>query len=104
MKREEAGLEGRVSEYIGRMRLLWLEVDGPPGPTSRRGLIERNAIALLSHATGPAADAPSSRRLGAFSDRQPVRASGLWNNRHVTGRYDASFLEVLHTLVDPWRT
>ena len=78
----EGDLERRVSAYIGRMPFLWLNVDDGPGPNSQRNLIERNAIALLSHARTPAADAPSSRWLGAFSDRERVRTSGLWNNNH----------------------
>lgn len=96
----EVGLERGVSAYIGRMPFLWLNVDDRPGPDSQRGLIERNAIALLSHARKPAADAPSSRWLGAFSDRERVRTSGLWNSDHVEGSYDAAFLDVMERLVD----
>ena len=99
VKREEADLERRVSEYIGQMPFLWLGVDDPPGPASLRGVIERNAIALLSHARTLAVDAPSDRWLGAFSDRQMVRASGLWNNHHVAEPYDPSFLGEMDTLV-----
>ena len=58
VKCEEADLEQCVSEYIGSMPFLWLEIDDPPGPTSRRGFVERNAIALLSHALEPAVDVP----------------------------------------------
>ena len=96
----EVDLERRVSAYIGRMPFLWLNVDDRPGPDSQRDPIERNAIALLSHARTPAADAPSSRWLGAFSDRERVRTSGLWNNDHVEGNYDASFLDTMERLVD----
>ena len=42
---EEQRLERQVSRVIGEMPLLWLRVDGPPGPASRRGYIERNSIA-----------------------------------------------------------
>ena len=97
---EEADLERRVSAYIGRMPFLWLNVDDGPGPDSQRDLIERNAIALLSHARTPAADTSSSRWLGAFSDRERVRTSGLWNNNHVEENYDASFLDAMERLVD----
>ena len=96
----EASLERCVSAYVGRMPFLWLNVDDGPGPDSRRGLIERNAIALLSHARTPAADAPSNRWLGTFSDRERVRASGLWNNNHVEDDYDASFLDTMERLMD----
>ena len=99
VKREEADLERRVSEYIGQMPFLWLSIDDPPGSASLRGVIERNAIALLSYAQTPAVDSPSDRWLGALSDREMVRASGLWNNHHVEEPHDPSFLDEMDTLV-----
>jgi len=102
VKREEADLERRVSEYIGQMPFLWLGVDDSPGPASLRGVIERNAIALLSHAQTPAVDTPSNRWLGAFSDRELVRASGLWNNHHVAESHDTSFVDEMDALVTRW--
>ena len=102
MRREEADLERRVSEYIGQMPFLWLSVDDPPGSASLRGVIERNAIALLSHAQTPAVDTPSDRWLGAFSDREMVCASGLWNNHHVAESHDPAFLNEMDTLVTRW--
>ena len=56
----EGGLEASVSEYIGRMPFLWLDVDDAPGPNSKRGLIERNAIALLSGHRCAGVDNPST--------------------------------------------
>ena len=100
VRRDEADLERRVSECIGQMPFLWLGVDDPPGPASMRGEIERNAIALLSHARTPAVDAPSDRWLGACSDREKVRVSGLWNNLHVTEAHAPSFLDVMESLVN----
>ena len=35
----EAGIEARVSDYIGQMPFLWLNVNDAPGPNSSRGLI-----------------------------------------------------------------
>ena len=99
LKEAEADLERRVSAYIGQMPFLWLEVPDAPGPDSERGCIERNAIALLSHARSAAADAPSARWLGGHSDRRLVRAAGLWNNRHVEEDYDDAFLDVLDALM-----
>ena len=95
IKESEAGLERRVSTYIGQLPLLWLEVPDAAGPDSERGRIERNAIALLSHARSGGADAPSAQWLGAYSDRPLVRASGLWNNNHAEEDYDHAFLDVL---------
>lgn len=100
VKEAEADLERRVSTYIGRMPFLWLNVPDDPSLHSDRGVIERNAIALLSRARTARADAPSGRWLGADSDRQRVRASGLWNNRHVDEDYDAAFLDLMEALAD----
>ena len=99
LKEGEADLERRVSAYVGQMPFLWLEIPDAPGPDSERGRIERNAIALLSHARGAAADAPSAQWLGGHSDRPLVRAAGIWNNHHVEEDYDDAFLDVLDTLV-----
>ncbi len=98
LKRDESGLEALVSRRIGAMPFLWLGVDDAPGPGSRRALIERNAIALLSGYAESALDPPSPSWLGLHSDRKPVRRSGLWNNRHVDESYDPLFLDVLEEL------
>jgi hypothetical protein len=85
--------EKRVSEYIGAMPFLWLEVPDEPGRDSLRGFIERNAIALLSNFTGNMIDPASPTWLGHFSDREKVRRSGLWNQNHVDEQYEPRFLD-----------
>ena len=70
MNEAEAGIEARVSEYIGRMPFLWLNVNDARGPNSNRSVIERNAIALLSSYRSPAADGPSTDWLGHYSNRE----------------------------------
>ncbi|MCY3841053.1 MAG: hypothetical protein OXH09_20815 [Gammaproteobacteria bacterium] len=96
----EADLEIQVSRYIGDMPFLWLDVGDEPGPASQRGLIERNAIALLSGYGKRAPDPPSTGWLGRFSDRERVRGSGLWNNNHVDERYDSLFLDRLEERIN----
>lgn len=95
VKAGERVLEQRVSDYIRRMPFLWVATDDAPGPDSTRGIIERNAIALLSNFGKPQLDEASGEWLGRFSDRERVRASGMWNNDHVAEQYDVRFLEVL---------
>ena len=65
-----------------------------------RGVIERNAIALLSNYNSPAQplDPPSLTWLGLHADRGSVRLSGLWNVNHVTETYDPIFLDLLEDL------
>jgi hypothetical protein len=82
------------------MPFLWLGVDDAAHPESARGLIERNAIALLSNYEKPPIDAPSVNWRGLKSDRERVRASGLWNNRHVDEAYDPAFLDQMSALAE----
>jgi hypothetical protein len=34
-----------------------------------------------------------------YSDRERVRQSGLWNNRHVDETYDPRFLDVFESIL-----
>jgi len=98
----ERPLEEEVSRYISAMPFLWLSVEDSPSPSSRRALIERNSIALLSNATlgvNAEADPPSSTWLGLDCPHTDVRESGLWNSRHVHEIYNPAFLDELDRLV-----
>ena len=96
----ERTLEQKVSTIIGNMPFLWLAVEDEPGPDSRRGYIERNAIALLSNYGKEPVDPPSPGWLGHYSDRERVRLSNLWNSNHVDEPYDAGFLDTFECLVE----
>jgi hypothetical protein len=96
----ENELEIRVSKFIGAMSLVWLPIADVPGPSSQRGYVERNAIALLSNYGKPPLDAPSPEWLGSYCARERVRTSGLWNQNHVDERYDPIFLERLSHMID----
>lgn len=94
----EAFLEKRVSEHIGCMSVLWVDVPDEPGPASMRSFIERNAIALLSNRCRPF-DRPSDGWLGNFSPRGEIRRSTLWNLNYVDEECDTTFLDVLEGCV-----
>ena len=96
----EQPLERTVSTVIGDMPFLWLAVEDEPGPSSRRGYIERNAIALLGNFGKHPIDQPSSSWLGHHCNREKVRTSGLWNSNQVNEDYDPAFLDVLARLID----
>lgn len=100
VRKAERPLEEAVSDFIGAMRIAWVAVPDDPGPTSLRGFIERNAIALLSNFGRAPIDPPSRDWLGQHSNRDRVRKSGLWNNRHVTEVYDPAFLDLFAALLD----
>jgi hypothetical protein len=95
----EIGLERQVSQVIGNMRFLWLEIEDEPRPDSLRGYIERNSIALLSNYNKPPLDLPSKAWLGHHCNRERVRKSGLWNQNHVEEGYDPAFIDKLERLV-----
>jgi hypothetical protein len=97
----EADLERRVSQVIGEMRLLWVEVPDAPGPRSDRAYLERNIIGLLSRANylGTRA-APGQFWLGHDRAEWRIAASGLWNLDHLFYRSDSGFLDVLEAYVD----
>ena len=99
VRESERSLEVAVSKVIGEMPFLWLAITDEPGPTSLRGYIERNAIALLSNCARQPIDPPSPSWLGLHCSRQKVRDSGLWNSNHVTERYDPAFLDTLADMI-----
>lgn len=96
-------VEKLVSAHIGGMPFLWVAVEDEPGPTSLRGHIERNSIALLSNFNGPLIDPPSRNWLGHHCARDRVRKSGLWNQNHVEEDYDPKFLDIFASLVAAMR-
>lgn len=89
----EVAIEQRVSEYLGRMSVLWLAVPDDPSPSSDRSVVEKNTIALLSNSLRPH-DPPSPNWLGHHSDRSEIRESGLWNLNYVTSEFDPASLDV----------
>jgi len=97
---KEYPIEKRVSNHIGSMPLLWLDVDDPAGKNSERTYLEKNSISLLSNyrmlSLDSAIDPPSSMWLGTYCSNDFVRKSGLWNVNHVKKPdVDQGFLEKL---------
>lgn len=95
----ERACERKVSEYIGSMTVLWVEVPDQPSPKSDRAIIERNAIALLSNRFAPM-EPHSGSWLGHHSPRNDIRRSGLWNLNYADQAYDPSFLDLLESSVE----
>lgn len=98
VRQKEMEHERRVSEHIGSMSVLWIDVPDDPGPGSQRAIIERGAIALLSNQLSPK-DLPSENWLGLHSTRPEIRQSGLWNLNHVNDTADAEFLDLLQAAI-----
>ena len=90
----EHEVEHRVSRYIRDLPLLWVGVSDEPGPSSDRGVLESNSIALLG-TEGNLVDPPRTDWLGWSAPSSAISRSGLWNVNHVTSSYDSVFLERL---------
>lgn len=101
IRNREYPIEILVSEHIRSMPFLWVCVDDQPGPSSKRGFIERNAIGLLSnHGRDVVIDPPSSNWFGKHAWSDKIKLSGLWNVNHVEGEYDPTFLNLLTKYVE----
>lgn len=95
----EEEMERLVSEYLGQMSVLWIDVDDFPGPDSDRAYLERNLIGLLSGPSG-AIDLASRDWLGLQSPRWEISQSGLWNLNYLDYQYDPKMLDILEEYVD----
>jgi len=95
VRQAEYPLEKAVTQYIGLMPFLWLEIDDPPSTQSDRGVIEIGAISLLSNYQRPTIDAPSATWLGKRAKSESIRESGIWNVNHVKDASSNSFIDTL---------
>jgi len=97
----EIPLERAVSKHINIMAFLWLAIEDVPGPKSQRGVIERNAIALLSnyYSGDWSIDPASENWLGKWAKREEIRRSGLWNVNHISDHYQPHHLGLLQSVV-----
>lgn len=100
IRRNEESIEQEVSSIIRNMPFLYLTVDDAADPASVRGIVERHSIALLSNRLNPSLDPPSRAWRGHRCDRERVRLSGLWNQKHVDENYDPAFLQTVESLID----
>ena len=98
IRRNEELLERRVSEIIGDMPLLWLDVGDEAGPASDRAYLERNIIGLLSRSYVLSSQVECDW-LGNMSDDYRISMSGLWNLDHLFYPPDQRFLGVLKVYV-----
>ena len=101
----EVPLEIRVSQIIGDMKFLCLEVPGESQKNNDRAIIEKNSIALLSNKHKEhIIDSQSENWLGKYSGHKDVIESGLWNSDHTELIYDPCFLEKFESLIKKMTT
>ena len=91
VREKEQYIERMVSEYIGNLGIVVLEVDDLPSKTSMRAFVEKNSIALLS-SINYSYNFPTLNWLGNYSTRLEIAYSGLWNINYVRDDYDNNLL------------
>ncbi|NGZ27986.1 MAG: hypothetical protein G8345_13985 [Magnetococcales bacterium] len=99
IRQAERPLEQEVSRYIGRLKVLWLNVPDRAGKESMRAYFERNSIGLLA-TQGTVRDTPSSDWLGLQSPRKEIRESGVWNLGFLTWPVDKDLVKMFDTQID----
>lgn len=99
IRKDEANLERKVSETLGLMKVLWLDVPDSPMASSDRAFVERNAIGALSRYNLLNAF-ESNLWLGNYSAEYRITLSGLWNLNHLFEQPHGAFLGVLQHYVD----
>ena len=91
--------ELKVSQYLGKMPFLTLNVPGQSSKYNDRAYIETNSIALISNLNKEKIDKPSENWLGYFSKHKDVIESGLWNSDDTEKNYVPDFLDKLEQLI-----
>ncbi len=100
VKEAEIPLEIQVSEIIGSMPFLCLQVIGNSHKDNFRAYIETNSIALLSNINKDQVIDPASKTwLGLYSGDTEVIESGLWNSNDTEKNYDPSFLDTIEEMI-----
>lgn len=99
IREKEAFVEHLVSEYIGRLGVIVLDVDDLPAATSVRAFIEKNSISLLS-SMNASFNFPSLDWLGNHSPRKEIIDSALWNINYINSDYDRKYLKELYHYAD----
>lgn len=95
----ETDLEKQVSEYIGKLGVVVLNIDDQSSSTSDRAYIEKNSIALLS-TTNYSFDFATMDWLGYYSNKDEIRRSSLWNINYVNNSFDNNFFSILEKYSD----
>jgi len=100
IRTQEHELEQRVSEYIRILPFLVIDIPGQPGPDSKRAMIEKNLIALVSHARRTSPDLKKDDWLGHHSPRAEIAKTGLWNIQHVSSFYSDDIIQQVEAHIE----
>ncbi len=92
IRAQEHPLELRVSERIRNLPFLVIDIPGKPHADCDRARLEKNLIALVSHARRTNPHLKKDDWLGHHSPRAEINKTGLWNLDHVNSFYTDSII------------
>lgn len=98
IREKEKYIEQLVSDYIGHLGVIVLDVDDMPSAISDRAYIEKNAIALLS-SINSSFNFSTLNWLGNWSPRHEIKSSCLWNINYINSNYDLDFLQIFEQYI-----
>jgi len=90
----ERDLERKVSDYISKLQIGYVDVPDRAAKNSARSKIERLVIALFTERLVPL-DPPSQNWLGLYSAYDEITRTGLWNVRDVGTRTDFEIVDLI---------
>lgn len=95
-KLDEKEVESKVSNVIGDMPFIVLNVPGESGKNNMRAFIETNSIALLSNRDKKQKiDLPTDDWLGYITGHSAVTESGLWNSDDTEKNYNSKIIKII---------
>lgn len=92
VRAQEHPLELRVSEHIRKLPFLVIDIPGEPHADCDRSRLEKNLIALVSHARRTNPNLRKDDWVGHHSPRAEINKTGLWNIAHVNSFYTDSII------------
>lgn len=93
IKEKEKYIEHLVSDYIGQLGVVVLDIDDEPCALSDRAYIEKNAISLFS-SINSSFNFSTMNWLGNWNSREEIKNSCLWNINYINSEYDSKFFQI----------
>lgn len=99
VRANEQYLERLVSEYIGSLGVIFIDINDDPSAQSLRAFIESNTIAMLS-TINYSMDFASASWLGYCSNKTEIRNSSLWNINATRATVSSDYFPTLDACIE----
>lgn len=100
LREQEHQLEEQISNRIRNLPFTVINIPGDPGPDCDRARIEKNLIALTSHARRTNPELRSDDWIGRHVPHAEIAKTGLWNVDHTNAFYTNNIINELDPYID----